>query len=247
MSKGLPITLTFVLACLPLAGALAQSKPPALKPPPERGAWTVQYKNEKKPEKPKPPAANNDVMVDPSTSASAREIQKIEFATNGKVARSVTYYSDRTAITAFVLDSIGVEENPANPKDIVISDFTSPWMAGGDFLRRYPGLEWVKAQFYRGVVKLDEIPCHYFVEGEAAPAPPKAADHVMPVDPSEMRVGGREAWITADGRPLAAKNGNVTTTYTFKPADEVPVIEIPERFGAKVQRYMEGLAPKNLR
>jgi hypothetical protein len=245
MNRRLFTALPLAAACLLPAEAAAQTgPPPALKPPPERGAWTVRYKTEKEKEKPKPAAATDDVMVD--VSAAAPEIRKVEYVTNGKVARRVTYYSDRTTITAFILDSLGVEENPANPKQLVIGDFNSPWMAGGDFLRRYPGLEWVKPQFYRGVVKLDEIPCHHFVEGEARPAPPSDADDVMPVDPSEMRLGGREAWITADGRPLATKHGNVSTTFTFKPADEVPVIEIPERFRAKVQRYLEALAPKNL-
>jgi hypothetical protein len=245
MNRRLFTALPLAAACLLPAEAAAQTgPPPALKPPPERAAWTVRYKTEKEKEKPKPAAATDDVMVD--ISSAAPEIRKVEYATNGKVGRRVTYFSDRTTITAFVLDSIGVHENPADPKDIVISDFSSPWMAGGDFLRRYPGLEWVKPQFYRGVVKLDEIPCHHFVEGEAPPASPSGADDVMPVDPSALSVGGREAWITGDGRPLAAKNGNVTTTFTFKPADEVPVIEIPERFRAKAQRYFESFAPKNL-
>ncbi len=59
-------------------------------------------------------------------------------------------------------------------------------------------------------------------------------------------LGIERLWMTGDGRPLAAKQGDVTTTFTFKSADEVPVIEIPERFRAKVQRHLEALAPKQL-
>jgi len=245
MNRSLLTALLLAAACLAPAGGAAQTgQPPTLQRPPERGAWTVRYENEKEPAKPKPAASTDDVMADPA--AAAPEIRKVEYTTNGKVGRRVTYYSDRTTITAFILDSIGVEQNPASPKQIVVSDSAGMSFAGGDFRRRYPGLEWVKPQFYRGVVTLDEIPCHHFAEGEPPPAPPPDADDVMVVDPSETRSRGREAWIAGDGRPLAAKDGNVTTTFTFKAADEVPDIEVPERFRAKVLRYLESLSPQNL-
>jgi hypothetical protein len=60
-------------------------------------------------------------------------------------------------------------------------------------------------------------------------------------------LGIERLWISADGRPLAAKLGTGTATYTHKPADEVPVIEVPDRFRAKALRYIESLSPTNLR
>ena len=49
-----------------------------------------------------------------------------------------------------------------------------------------------------------------------------------------------------DGRPLAYKDRNITATFTHKPADSVPPVEVPERFLAKAKRYLDSLAPKTL-
>jgi len=244
-SKCLRAVLFLVPTLLIPAGSAGQTnKPPELKPPPERAAWTVRYKDEK--EAQKPAEASDDMLADPA--GDAPQIRKIEYAINGKVGRRVTYYSNRTTKTAFVLDSLGVQEHSQDPKYLVINDLTLPWMAREDFRRRYPGLEWVKPQFYRGVVTLDEISCHHFVEPPPPQPPPpsEGAENEMLVSDVEIWTGGRMAWIGLDGRPLAAKEGTITSTFVFKPADEVPVIEIPERFRAKVLRYLESLSPQNL-
>lgn len=242
--------LLFALLVLPI-GAPAQtssptSRPPALQPPANPSAWTVQYQDEKD--------ESSNQRREPGAEAEARsaastipKITKIEFAIKGKVARSIATYSDGTTRTSFVFDSIGVQENPGDPTDIIINDFSSPWMTGGDFLRRYPGLEWVRPKFYRGVVQLGEVACHHFAEdAPAAPAPASDDDAMMPL-PSEMLVGNREAWISMDGRPLATKQGTEIATYTYRPTGQVPTIEIPERFRAKATAFMNSLAPTNLR
>ena len=252
MSKSNLIAQLMVPACLLAAGAFAQTNPPASNPPevkrpPARGAWTITYQNEKEKEISKPPTEAEGGMV--NLASVAPKIKKCDYTSNGNIGRCVTVFSNGTTVTAFVLGSIGVLENPSNPKDLVVSDFTSPWMAGGDFLRSYTGIEWVRPQFYRGVVKLGDTLCHLFVEDPPPPPPAPSTNAAGAMaDPSILiRVGGRKAWIADDGRPLATKIGTVTATYSHKSADAVPDIQIPDQIRAKARAYLNSMAPTNLR
>lgn len=246
MNRILVIALLLLPAAVSAQTTPPASSPPALRPPPNPGVWTIHYKVEKAQQKNESEAESDTVGGDPVSRTP--KIKQIEFAINGKIARSIATYTDGTTRTAFVFDSIGVQENPADPKDLVINDLSSPWMAGGDFLRRYPGLEWIKPKFYRGVVKLGETDCHYFAEDAPPPPPPTSGDAQDLMIPSaDLFLGNRQAWISNDGHPLATKIGTETATYTYLPANEVPVIQIPEAFRAKATEFLNSLAPTNLR
>jgi hypothetical protein len=243
MNRILPSTRWLQLAAAALfalpAAAQTPPAPPALRPPPERGAWTVSYKSVKPARQPDR-ASPDDVMVD--ASAATAEVKRRDFTVNGQIAKCVTHYTDGKTVTAYVFGLLGVMENPGDPKDLVVSDFSSPWMAGGDFRTRYPGLEWVRPQHYKGTAMLGKVLCHYFAEGKAPPPAPGKDQDIMP-DPEDFAIGGREAWLTADGRPLQSKDASATSTYSFKPADADAAIEVPERFKNKARRYIKALSP----
>lgn len=245
-------SLLIALLLLPVVSSAQTSQPapqpPALRPPANPSAWTVQYKSEAD-KKPKQTADAEDgaAIESAETAPATPKIKKVEFVINGKIGRSIATYSDGTTRTAFVFGSLGVEENPSDPKDLVINDFSSPQMVGGDFMRRYPGLEWVKPKFYRGVVEFGDTQCHHFAEEVPAQSSPSSREGEMTILPSEMLVGNREAWIAKNGRPLATRQGTETASYTYLPTNEVPVINIPDRFRAKATAFVNSLAPTNLK
>jgi hypothetical protein len=234
-----------VLLVLP-AAAQTPPAPPALRPPPERGAWTISYKNDKPKQSAAPPARSGDAfMVNPAAFAPAAEVKSRQYTINGKLAKSLTLFSDGKTLTVYIVGMFGIRERAEDPKDLVLDHLSSPFFAGSDFRTHFPGLEWVRPEKYKGVVKLGDLRCHYFAEG-APPAQPLSNMSVFSV-PNRSNLsgtGGREAWFTEDGFPRQTKEGSLTATYTFKSADDVGPIDVPERFIAEARRYIESLSPK---
>ncbi|MCX6970670.1 MAG: hypothetical protein NTV93_11060 [Verrucomicrobia bacterium] len=252
MNKNLLITLLLIPACLLPAGAVAQTsqvppKPPKLQSPPKRGAWVITYKNDKPKQSPAPPARSGDgMMVNPAAFAPAAEVKSRQYTVDGKLAKSVTLYSDGKTITGYIIDMIGVRERTDDPKDLVLDHLSSPYLAGADFRTHFPGLEWVRPENYKGVVEIGEVRYHYFAEGPAPSAPPSTTSVFSAPDFSSLPgAGGREAWITEDGFPRQTRDGSVTATYAFKPADAIGTIDVPESFRAAVQAFLDSLSPKD--
>ncbi len=245
--------LAFALAvpCL-VSISLAQTAP-TLASPPARSAWVVKYKYDSPAQK-KAPATFVNGMSAPMATLS--QVKSREFTINDKIARSVTRYDDGKTVTAYILGGIGVRENPLETTDLIVDQLSSALMAQSDFRRSYPGLEWVLPSHYKGIVEYKGNPCHYF---QKVPTPSPAdkiakqesedinsimsSDRAMS-DPTLFSQGEGEAWIAADGRPVAAKVGAVTSTFTHAATEAVETITPPERFVAKAQAYFDSLNPR---
>lgn len=216
-----------------------QPSSPVLPPPPPRAAWEISYKNE---QSRKPAPQSQSALIVPSQTTA--EIKSCDYTLDGELGKSVTRYNDGKSVTVYTMGSVGVGENPQDPKDLVITDFSSPWMAQGEFRKRYPGLDWVRPGIYKGVVEYRGAPCHYFVEGNAPQEASVAAPVEALVNPQAIHEQGRQAWFGMDGRPVAYMDRSSTATFTFKPEDSVPSIEVPERFFSVAQRYLDSLTPQ---
>jgi len=252
MNKNLLITLLLIPACLLPAGAVAQTsqvppKPPKLQSPPRRGAWVITYKNDKPKQSPSPPARSGDgIMVNAAAFAPAAEVKSRQYTVDGKLAKSVTLYSDGKTIIGYIIDMIGVRESTDDPKDLVLEHLSSPYLAGADFRTHFSGLEWVRPENYKGVFEIGEVRCHYFAQGPTSSALPSTTSvFSVPDFSSHSGAGGREAWITEDGFPLQTRDGSITATYTFKPADAIGTIDVSERYRAAVQAFLDSLSPKD--
>lgn len=232
------------IALLALPAGAQEAKPPALQPPPTPGGWTVRYKDQAP--KSRPQSAELGTGGEMVTEAApVATIERADYTVDGNMGKCVLHYSDGGKAMAIVVNGISVQQNPFNPDDLVISNFSTFGASGTDFTREYPGLAWILPEFYKGIVELGEMTCHYFAEGEAPPQPKRSADDVM-LGPDDVTtpLGGREAWLDAAGRPVQTKEGTVIATYKFHPASQVGPIEIPAKFKAKFLAYMEGLRPK---
>jgi len=252
-------SLPFALLTLVSAGSAMSQQAPAIAAPAPQSAWVVSYKSDKQPEK-KAAADPTSGMV--ASSGNSWELKSREYTLNGKVARSVTRYTDGKTVTAFALSGIGVQENPTDTTDLIVDNFSSPWMVQGDFRRSYPGLAWILPAYYKGIVDYKGTLCHYFAEDVAPPAPTVNADVAVAAkvdikpnldmsknsgmaNPTKMSKGGGEAWIAvADMRPVATKTGELTATFSHTPTDSVETITVPERFLAKAQAYLDSLNPE---
>ncbi len=153
---------------------------------------------------------------------------------SGPIGKCVTHYGDGRTATAYIIDSIGVEENSRNPQDLIINDFSSPGRT--EFLKSYPALTWVRAKHYRGVVEFQGVPCHYFFEGNVT-------ETEIPGSESSL---GREAWFGMDLRPVACKERDLLAMFVFRSSDFPVSLEIPEQVRAKVRHYLASLAPQTL-
>jgi len=226
--------------CLTLAAGMLATSPsanaqtapaPQLPPPPSHGEWVINYKRETARN---PDPKSEDGLLDPSQVTG--RIEKRDYTVNGELGRCITHYSDGKTVAMYIVGRIGVEENPQDPTDLILDNFSFPLMDAEEFLKHYPGLEWVRPELYKGTVSFHDIPCHFFAE-EASPLPEISATPLLnpPSDPA----CGRQAWFGMDGRPLAYKDRDLTATFTFKAPDAVSSILLPERFRAKFQRYFE--------
>lgn len=252
-------SLPFALLTLFSAGSAMSQQAPAIPAPAPQSAWVVSYKSDKKPDQ-KATADPASGLVAVVTTPWEMESQK--FTLNGKFARSVTRYTDGKTVTAYALGGIGVQENAMETTDLVVSNFSSPWMAQDDFRRSYPGLAWILPAHYKGIVDYKGTLCHYFAEDVAPPIPPVKADENLALtdkekadlymkqgstmlNPTKMFKEGGEAWIAvADMRPVATKTGELTATFSHTPTDSVETITVPERFLAKAQAYLDSLNPE---
>ena len=253
MIRSINIVLLFGAALLATADVLAQvnvvaSNPPKLRPPPTRGAWVISYKSDK-PEKASAPSmeSGNGMMVSAAAFAPSEEVTSRQYTVDGKLAKSVTRYSGGKTVTGYIIDMVGVRERADDPDDLVLDQLSSSYFAGSDFRTHFPGLEWVRPEHYKGVVELEKVRYHYFAEGSP---PPAAASSVKSIfdrpDLSDFSGGaGREALLTDEGWPRQTKEGGVIATYTFKSADAIEPISVPEKFHAVVQAFFDSLSPKD--
>ncbi|MCX6846133.1 MAG: hypothetical protein NTU84_06165 [Verrucomicrobia bacterium] len=252
MNKSLLIGLLLVPLCLLPASAFAQNSPvqstaPKLRKPPTRGAWVITYKSDKPKEAPTPSTGSEGgVMVNTAASASADEVKSRHYTVDGKLAKCVTHYSKGKTITGYIMNMIGIRERPDDPKDLVLDHLSSPYLVGSDFRTHFVGLEWVRPENYKGVVVIGEVRCHYFAEGPPPKALPSTTSIFSATDFSSLPgTGNREAWVTEDGLPRQTKEGAVTATYTFKSPDAVGTIDVPDKFRAVLQAYLDSLSPKD--
>ncbi len=244
MKMSLPLVIPRVVLVLALAagGAHAQkSGPPPLSSPPARGAWTVSY-DEKVPKKEEPSQASETGGM--SVAQDASVVTKREFSVDGEKAKCVTHYSDGRKLSAFVLGSLGIVENPDKPGDLYVENYAVAYFSTSDFRRNFVGLEWVRPASYKGVVDLDGVKCHYFHETGDSPASAGGQAPAGPRNSYLAATGGREAWLLGNGRPLQARDRGIVAKYTFQPPGEVAAIDIPARFQEKAQRYLDALNPK---
>jgi hypothetical protein len=241
-ARCLPVIAGMLSLCHPAAAQ--QPSPPTLPPPPSRAAWEVSYKKNAPPRK---PSKKDQAELVPQNVPA--EIKSRDYTVNGELGRAVTRYSDGKSVTMYAIDQLVAFENPQDTNDIVIASFSALWIAQEEFRKQYPGLDWVVPSLYKGKVEINGTSYHYFAEEEAAPAAPApgAATSETPTAPQPISPTGRQAWFGMDGRPASYKDRIGTATFTFKSADEIPSIEVPQRFRAVIQRYMDSLAPTTLK
>jgi len=252
MNKSLFILLLLSAALLPAAPSLAQkstSAPnaPKLRPPPARSAWVVTYKSDKPKERPAAPSQSGDgIMVGEAAFVASAEVTRRQYTIDGKLAKSVTRYSDGKTITGYIIDMFGIRERTDDPDDLVLDDLASPYFAASDFRTHFPGLQWVRPEYYKGVVEIENVPYHYFAEGLAPAAATAPGSEFDPPDFfNSAGAQGREAWITGNGLPHQSREGQITATYTFKPADEIEPIKVPEKFLAVARAFFDSLSRKD--
>ena len=252
MNKSLCIVLLLSAALLPAATALAQTgapapNPPKLRPPPARSAWAISYKSDKPQDRPAAPTTSGDgMMVKEATFVAPAEVTRRQYTIDGKLGKSVTRYSDGKTITGYIIDMIGIRERTDDPDDLVLDQLSSPYFASHDFRTHFPGLQWVRPEYYKGVAEIENVPYHYFAEGPPSTAATATKSEFDAPNLSDFSGGqGREAWITAEGFPRQTKEGHVTATYTFKPADEIDPIKVPEKFLAVVRALFDSLSRKD--
>jgi hypothetical protein len=97
------------------------------------------------------------------------------------------------------------------------------------------------------VVELEKVRYYYFAEGSPPPAAASSVKSTFDKPGLSDFSGGavREAWLTDEGWPRQTKEGGVIATYTFKSADAIEPITVPEKFHALVQAFLDALSRKD--
>jgi len=246
------LALVLAVPCL-VSISLAQTAPKLASPLP-RSAWVVEYKYDSPTSKNVPTTVAKGMEVPAQAPA---QVKSREFTLNDNVARSITRYTDGKTVTAYMLNGICVRENPLETTDLILEELSAGWMVQSNFRRSYLGVDWVTPANYKGIVEYKGAPCHYFqkvsTSSGSEPAQKNGSENMNIImnsgramnEPSLFDQREGEIWIAADGRPVTAKVGNVTSTFTHVRAEAVETITVPARFVAKVQAYAESLNPKS--
>lgn len=236
-----------LVATLAACSAHAQQKSaaPTLASPPTKGSWTITYKDktekDKTEKKPKPLAASESMNV--LESQTSAKVTKQVFSVDGERAKCVTHYSDGKTVSAIIFGSLGIIENPDDPGDLYVENYSVDYFSGGNFRNRFIGLEWVRPESYKGTVELDDVICHYFKETGNSAASLGGTRSVTAPQNAYIN-GGREAWLLGNGLPVQVKDRGILQKYTFRPPGEVAAIDVPPRFLEKARRYLASMNPK---
>jgi len=223
----------------------ANPTPPLSLTPPATARWEITFE-QRRPHGPATPAPADraratgpaqDPAADP---AAAATVVKGRYTLTGKTATAQLTYADGRREELFLLEDMILFEDPALQRVRVhkIDQYSPEEMR---FAQRYPGLDWVSRDWFRGVVEKGGRRLLWFRQ-----EPGTGTREQRPTDPlvydNRFATEGREAWFDAATLlPDSFRTGDLLGTYRHLPPPTTP-ISIPRRHAHAVQFYL-GLVP----
>jgi hypothetical protein len=233
---------------LPLVGALAQdSSSPRVPTPGTEAHWTIRYTYPDT-----PPAGGAGAAEESSDPMLELRAQASDYVVTGNIARHELTLQNGTKQTIYIVEHYKLTFD-AELKKVLITDLdrVDSELPEQLFQRQFPGLEWLKPEFYNGVVNAFGQQCLYFLyrPPEVVPESETPSDDVAKLsDQAAQRLSrslrSQEAWISLDtGLPIAYRNNGIVGRYAFQAKPSSKVVLPSEYVAALKARLGKGRPP----
>lgn len=201
----------FLLSLLTTTGAAPAPGPKInISPPPGQAVWTVSFTYAKTRENLR--SENKEALEAQAMKIEDLErIDKITYTIKAPVSSRITTFESGTKEEVFHYEGHEFFK-PRNGKNVIKSDTSSYASAQELFMKKFPGVEWVKPKLFVKIETAFGESCAYFKEAERV----LTAAQLATEDPNAVASSAREAWFsTTTGLPIAFKQDGATGKFNF--------------------------------
>jgi hypothetical protein len=242
-SLRLPIAIGMLsLSASPAAFSQKPASPKiTVAPLPGQMVWTVNFTYEKTRES-LVKEVNDAVESAPVSAVDLERPTQMTYTIKKPVSSRVTTYEGGGKDEAYQLEGYEFEKSRRN-KDVIKHDLRDHPTPEQLFLKKFPGVHWVKPKLFVRIENAFGESCAYFHESASV----LTAEQLQREDLNVTRNGEREAWFSmTTGMPVAFKEDGATGKFKFG-APSSAEVSIPKDIRVKLTEFVKHMNYLKLR